>query len=101
MSMKETLKKARHNTLCGLAASICANVRMNFVVLEREDFQPLCRAVAHLCKLHDCQKPSSMCLKASEAKTDKDFLKICRLSCGLCEEQRKPKKLKAIPPNVV
>jgi len=99
--MKETLKKARHNTLCGLAASICANVRMNFVVLEREDFQPLCHAVAYLCKLHGCQKPASMCFKASDAKTDKDFLKICCQSCGLCNEQRKPKRLKPTPPNIV
>jgi len=92
IKMKQALAEARKFTLCGLARMACVSVRRNSAIVELEDVQPLCCAVASLCKDHGCEKPAAQCLKASKAKTEVDFIKFCQKSCKACTTQRKPEE---------
>jgi len=98
--LKQALEDVRKIAVCGIAAHTCGLVRQNFHLLNLGNIKPFCIAVGVTCAEHDCKEAAKKCFDAVKAETEKEFLKLCKASCQLCNETRKKKRKQSGMPEI-
>jgi len=90
--MKKAIEIARKGTMCTLSNYMCGYLRQNLVFFNLEDMKRGCSFVSENCIEAGCESAGKACLKATECKTEEEFISACAAACEKCHEALKTKK---------